>query len=449
MSLVDVPGHERFVRHMVAGASGVDGYLLCVAADDGVMPQTREHLAVLRLLGVEDGVVAITRADLAPPDRAAAEARDLVGAGPEIVPVSAVTGEGVDRLRAALDRLVAGLRRRTAGGRPRLFVDRSFSLPGAGTVVTGTLWGEGVGPGDRIVALPGGAAGRVREVQAHDRTIARAAGGRTALNLAGVARGRRPARRLRRARRRRLGRVGPARRRPRVAPRRRAPAAHARAPAGVPRARRRCRPAASCSTPTRWSRASAATPSCASAGRCPRRPATGWCCARPSAAPWAAAPSSTPRPPATAAAAARPKRLAALESGAPARLLAQRLRDAGPDGLVEDLDPAAVAAAGGTALPGRGGAGRDLAAAARGRLLDALASPRSLAAARAATGLGPAAADALIADLVAAGEVERHGADVRLAGTPRRPPGPRRSPGRWPPRACARPRSPGSPRWPA
>src|SRR5262245_55763498 len=162
MSLVDVPGHERFVRHMVAGASGVDGYLLCVAADDGVMPQTREHMAVLGLLGVGHGVVAVTRADLAPPEAAAAGARELVGPGPEIVPVSVVTGEGVHEVRAALDRLAARLPRRTAGGRPRLFVDRAFTLRGAGTVVTGTLWGEGVSRGDRVVALPGGAAGRVR-----------------------------------------------------------------------------------------------------------------------------------------------------------------------------------------------------------------------------------------------------------------------------------------------
>jgi selenocysteine-specific elongation factor len=187
LSMIDVPGHERFVRHMVAGASGVDGHLLCVAADDGVMPQTREHVAVLGLLGVADGVVAVTNADLAAPERAAREARDLLGDGLEIVAVSAATGEGLGELRAALDRLAARLARRTAGGRPRLFVDRSFSIPGAGTVVTGTLWGEGIAAGDRVAALPGRAVARVRGVQAHERSLARAAGGRTALNLAGVA----------------------------------------------------------------------------------------------------------------------------------------------------------------------------------------------------------------------------------------------------------------------
>ncbi|MEW6582284.1 MAG: selenocysteine-specific translation elongation factor, partial [Actinomycetota bacterium] len=171
LSLVDVPGHERFVRHMVAGASGIDGYLLCVAADDGVMPQTREHVDVLRLLGVRDGVVAVTKADLIDPDLAAEEVRDLLGDGPDVVAVSARTGEGIPDLVAALDRLAARLARRTAGGAPRLFVDRAFSVAGAGTVVTGTLWGGAVTPGDRVAVLPGGARGRVRGVQVHDRPV--------------------------------------------------------------------------------------------------------------------------------------------------------------------------------------------------------------------------------------------------------------------------------------
>ncbi|MCU0307960.1 MAG: GTP-binding protein, partial [Thermoleophilia bacterium] len=159
VSLVDVPGHERFVRHMVGGASGVDAWLLVVAADDGVMPQTREHMDVMRILGVHDGVVAITRSDLADPARAAAAARDLVGPGPEVVPVSAPRGEGLDALRAALARLAARAPRRTAAGPARLFVDRVFTAPGAGTVVTGTLWGDGVRVGDRVVVHPSGARG--------------------------------------------------------------------------------------------------------------------------------------------------------------------------------------------------------------------------------------------------------------------------------------------------
>jgi selenocysteine-specific elongation factor len=186
VSLVDVPGHERFVRHMVAGASGVDGYLLCVAADDGVMPQTAEHIAVLRLLGVADGVVAVTKSDLADPVRAIAEVRDLVGASPEVVTVSSVTGEGLTDLRDALERLADRTRRRTGRGRPRLFVDRAFSVAGAGTVVTGTLWGDPIEAGERVAIIPGGRTGRVRGLQVHDETVARADGGRVALNLGGI-----------------------------------------------------------------------------------------------------------------------------------------------------------------------------------------------------------------------------------------------------------------------
>ena len=189
LSLVDVPGHERFVRHMVAGASGIDGYLLCVAADDGVMPQTKEHVDVLCLLGVRDGVVAITKADLIQSDLAADEVRELLGDEPEIVAVSAVRGQGMSDLVAALDRLASGLARRTASGKPRLFVDRVFTIAGAGTVVTGTLWGGAIGSGDRVRLVPTGKEARVRGVQVHDRPADQATGGRVALNLAAVERG--------------------------------------------------------------------------------------------------------------------------------------------------------------------------------------------------------------------------------------------------------------------
>jgi selenocysteine-specific elongation factor len=188
VSLVDVPGHERFVRHMVAGTSGVDAYLLCVAADDGVMPQTREHLAVLGLLGVADGVVAITRCDLADPGPATDQVRALVGEGPEVVPVSAPRGTGVPQLLAALDRLAARAASRRAEGPSRLFVDRAFSVAGAGTVVTGTLWGAPVARGDHVAVHPSGARARVRGVQVHDAPVERAAGGRVALALAGLPR---------------------------------------------------------------------------------------------------------------------------------------------------------------------------------------------------------------------------------------------------------------------
>jgi selenocysteine-specific elongation factor len=192
VGLVDVPGHERFVRHMVAGASGVDGYLLCIAADDGAMPQTREHLAVLELLDVREGVVAVTKADLRDPGPAAEAARRMVGAGAAVVAVSSRTGQGLDALRDALDALAARLARRTAEGPTRLFVDRCFSVAGAGTVVTGTLWGAPIEEGARVTVLPGGAEGRVRGVQVHDRPTGRATGGRVALSLAGIARDRAP-----------------------------------------------------------------------------------------------------------------------------------------------------------------------------------------------------------------------------------------------------------------
>src|SRR3954453_17689019 len=140
LSVVDVPGHERFVRTMVAGATGVDMFLLCVAADDGVMPQTREHMAVLRGLGVEAGVVAVTKADVGAPALAAEEAAELV-AGAPVVQVSALKRTGLDELLDALGEVAASLPgRASVAGPARLHVDRSFTLRGIGTVVTGTLW---------------------------------------------------------------------------------------------------------------------------------------------------------------------------------------------------------------------------------------------------------------------------------------------------------------------
>jgi selenocysteine-specific elongation factor len=402
LSLVDVPGHERFVRHMVAGASGVDGYLLCVAADDGVMPQTREHLAVLRLLGVADGVVAVTKADLSPAGAAADAARELVGDGPEIVPVSAVAGDGLGQLRGALDRLAGRLRRRTAGGRPRLFVDRAFSLPGAGTIVTGTLWGEGIGAGDRVVALPGGAAGRVREVQAHERTVARAAGGRTALNLAGLAPGQVPRGAC-------VVRAGDgwaatdlldvalqllpdAGRRLRTRGRLQAFLGTAEVPAAcVLLAADALEPGDRGYAQLRLERPVAAAPGDRLVLRsAERRTVAG-------AVVVDAAPARHGRGGRAA------ERLAVLERGAPAEVRALRLREAGGEGL-------------GAAVDAR------VAARARERLMEAMAAPRSLAAARAATGLARPAADALIDALVASGTLERHGAEIRRPGAAE-PPG--------------------------
>jgi selenocysteine-specific elongation factor len=191
-SFVDVPGHERFVKNMVAGATGVDAFLLVVAADDGVMPQTREHLDVLRVLGVRRGVVALTKTDsvdeevieLAQLD--AAELLESVHLEAPIIPVSGVTGAGVDELREALDELAevpedGGLRTLA-----RLPVDRSFVLKGIGLVITGTLWSGEIRPGDTLYTSAGHRP-RVRGVQNHGRPaeVARA-GARTALDLVGI-----------------------------------------------------------------------------------------------------------------------------------------------------------------------------------------------------------------------------------------------------------------------
>jgi selenocysteine-specific elongation factor len=190
LSVVDVPGHERFVRTMVAGATGIDLFVMVVAADDGVMPQTREHAAVLAGLAIADGVVAITKADLRDPREAMSQARALLP-GAETVAVSARTGSGLEELRAALDRVAARLPGR-AGPLPdpsaaRLHVDRAFTIRGAGTVVTGTLWSGSIGRGDGVALLPSGRRARVRGVQVHDEPAERAAAGqRVAVNLAGV-----------------------------------------------------------------------------------------------------------------------------------------------------------------------------------------------------------------------------------------------------------------------
>jgi selenocysteine-specific elongation factor len=188
LSVIDVPGHERFVRTMVAGATGVDLYLMTIAADDGVMPQTREHALVLRALGIEHGVVAVTKSDLGDPEVAMLEAADLL---PEahVVAVSARRGEGLEELRSALDRVTASIPSRAMDSAPvRLHIDRVFTIRGAGTVVTGTLWSGSIGRGDELVLLPGSRRARVRSVQVHDQPRERAAAGqRVAVNLVGVA----------------------------------------------------------------------------------------------------------------------------------------------------------------------------------------------------------------------------------------------------------------------
>jgi selenocysteine-specific elongation factor len=191
LSVIDVPGHERFVRNMVAGATGIDLFLLVIDATEGARPQTHEHLAILRLLGIENGVVAVTKADAADADTLELvldEARELVP-GAAVVPVSAKTGEGLDELRSALASAAAGREHSAVLGATRLYVDRVFTLRGIGTVVTGTLWSGTVGEGDELRAEPAGAEVRVRSVQVHDEPVERAdAGQRVALALPGIER---------------------------------------------------------------------------------------------------------------------------------------------------------------------------------------------------------------------------------------------------------------------
>src|SRR5437763_6736867 len=149
LSLVDVPGHERFVRNMVAGATGVDLFLLVIDAAEGARPQTHEHLAILRLLGVSRGVAAVTKADAVEPDQlqlAVEEAAELVPEA-EVVSVSAKTGAGLDELRAALARAAAEVERTERFAPTRLWIDRAFTLRGVGTVVTGTLWSGSIAAG--------------------------------------------------------------------------------------------------------------------------------------------------------------------------------------------------------------------------------------------------------------------------------------------------------------
>lgn len=193
LGFVDVPGHERFVHTMLAGASGIDYVLLVIAADDGVMPQTREHLAIVDLLGIRRGIVALSKADLAPAERRAAVTAEiraaLAGSGlaaADILPVSVFTGEGLATLDRQLATEAAAFGAREADGRFRLAVDRSFTLHGTGTVVTGTVLSGSVAVGDHLVVGPSGLPVRVRSLHAQNRPAEHGrAGQRCAVNLAG------------------------------------------------------------------------------------------------------------------------------------------------------------------------------------------------------------------------------------------------------------------------
>ena len=193
LGFIDVPGHERFVHNMLAGATGIDYVLLVVACDDGVMPQTREHLAIIDLLGISRGVVALAKADLASPERRAEVAAEVAAllqptalAGVEAIPVSTVSGEGVEALREHLFHAAQAFGARAASGRFRLAVDRCFTLAGAGTVVTGTVLSGEIAVGDRVTVSPTGLAARVRSIHTQNRPAEHGrAGERCALNLVG------------------------------------------------------------------------------------------------------------------------------------------------------------------------------------------------------------------------------------------------------------------------
>ena len=195
VAIVDVPGHEMFVRNMVAGATGVDAAIFVVAADEGVMPQSVEHLDVLRFLGLSDGVVALTKSDKATPgqiDQASAEVRKLVHGTflekARIMPVSAITGDGLPAFNQELAHIAARVQARSSKDTFRLPIDRVFTLKGVGTVITGTVISGSLAAGETVTCLPQERDLRARSLQVHDKSVKRIfAGQRAAINLAGVA----------------------------------------------------------------------------------------------------------------------------------------------------------------------------------------------------------------------------------------------------------------------
>jgi selenocysteine-specific elongation factor len=195
LAVVDVPGHEKLVRTMVSGAAGIDLVLLVVAADEGVMPQTREHVAICDLLAIENGIVALSKSDLADPEvieLAGEEVRDLLApttlAGAPMIPISSQTGAGIEELRDALTVLIRNMRPRTPRlGPGRLSIDRAFAMRGFGTVVTGTLQGGSFRTGDTLEIHPRGTRARIRGLQTHGEARDRVGpGARCAVNLQGI-----------------------------------------------------------------------------------------------------------------------------------------------------------------------------------------------------------------------------------------------------------------------
>ena len=194
LGIVDVPGHEKFIKNMLAGVGGMDLVLFVVASDEGIMPQTREHFDIISLLGVGQAVFALTKSDLVDAemvDIVREEVEDLLKEtrfeGAAIIPTSTKTGEGVEAVRAAIERTVAGIEESTIGEAVRLPIDRVFTMTGRGTVVTGTLWSGRIEKEDHLEIMPGARPVRVRSIEVHGQHVDSAcAGQRTALGLHGV-----------------------------------------------------------------------------------------------------------------------------------------------------------------------------------------------------------------------------------------------------------------------
>ena len=193
-AIVDMPGHERFIRHMLAGAFGIDLVLLTIAADEGIMPQTREHLDIIELLGVDKGIIVVTKKDLVDEewlmlveDEIEVYLKKSILAAAPIISVSAVTGEGIEELKAQIELLSAVVQEKTSSGYARLPIDRVFTVSGFGTVVTGTLWSGQISVGETVELMPSQKQVKIRTIQVHnEKTNVAYAGQRVAVNLQGI-----------------------------------------------------------------------------------------------------------------------------------------------------------------------------------------------------------------------------------------------------------------------
>lgn len=194
LGVVDVPGHEKFIKHMVSGAAGIDLVMMVIAADEGIMPQTREHLQICSLLGISQGIVALTKTDMADQDWINLVRSDIAdflkGTFMEdapVIPVSAIQNDGLDDLVVALTAITDRIQQKADDGIFRLPVDRVFTMTGFGTVITGTLVSDCIRTGEEIMALPGNTGARIRGIHVHNKAVEEAwAGQRTAINLQGI-----------------------------------------------------------------------------------------------------------------------------------------------------------------------------------------------------------------------------------------------------------------------